>query len=147
MIVGPDDRGYTETIKKVFAEKCPAGSYEFRGPVYGEEKFKLLASAAAFVLPTRNENWGICVAEAMASGLPVICTRGAPWPCLRDEQAGWWTDVSAEGLEGALRELMSLDGAARREMGARGRKWVEENLRWDVIGVRMLEACRHMGRG
>lgn len=142
LIAGPDDRGYAEKIKKVFAEKCPVGSYEFHGPVYGDEKFRLLASADAFVLPTRNENWGICVAEAMASGLPVICTKGAPWPCLRDKRAGWWTDVSVEGLVGALRELMSLDDDARAAMGARGHQWTEENLSWDVIGARMLDAFR-----
>ena len=140
LIVGPDDRGYTEEIKKVFAEKCLEGNYEFRGPVYGEEKMKLLASADAFVLPTRNENWGIAVAEAMASGLPVICTKGAPWRCLETEKAGWWTDVSAEGLERALREMMSLLDETRIAMGARGRAWARANLDWAVIGSQMRRA-------
>lgn len=137
LIVGPDDRGYTEKIKKVFAEKCPTESYEFRGPVYGEEKLRLLASADAFVLPTLNENWGIAVAEAMASALPVVCTKGAPWGCLESERAGWWTEVSAGGLERALRELTALSDEERLAMGARGRNWVEQNLAWPVIARRM----------
>lgn len=137
LIVGPDDRGYTEEIKKVFAAKCPAGSFEFRGPVYGGEKIGLLSGADAFILPTRNENWGIAVAEAMASGLPVICTKGAPWHCLEVEEAGWWTDVSVEGLEKALLDLMALDAAELRVMGARGRAWVQKNLDWPVIAERM----------
>ena len=146
MIVGPDDRGYTEEIKKVFAAKCPAGSYEFRGPVYGDEKFKLLASADAFVLPTRNENWGIAVAEAMASGLPVICTKGAPWSCLETEKTGWWTDVSVEGLERALRELMSLDDGELRSRGQLARRWVETNLDWSVIARRMQTSYERIVR-
>ena len=144
MIVGPDDRGYTDEIKKLFAAKCPADSYEFRGPVYGDEKFKLLADADAFILPTRNENWGIAVAEAMASGLPVICTKGAPWSCLETEKAGWWTDVSAVGLEKAIREMVTLENETLQAMGARGQKWVESNLCWNVIGAKMLESCQRM---
>ena len=140
VVAGPDDRGYTDEIKKVFAAKCSSGSYEFRGPVYGEEKFNLLSQADAFVLPTRNENWGIAVAEAMASCLPVICTKGAPWQCLETAHAGWWTDVSVEGLETALKSLCSMSAAERLKMGANARRWVEENLDWTVIGRNMSES-------
>ena len=140
VVAGPDDRGYTDEIKKVFAAKCAPGSYEFRGPVYGEEKFNLLSQADAFILPTRNENWGIAVAEAMASGLPVICTKGAPWQCLETAQARWWTDISVEGLETALRSLCSMSAADRLKMGANARRWVEENLDWSVIGRNMRES-------
>lgn len=140
LIVGPDDRGYRAKIEKMFAEKCPTGSFEFRNPVYGAGKEALLSSADAFVLPTRNENWGIAVAEAMASGLPVICTKGAPWSCLNTEQAGWWTEVSVDGLERALRELMACSDDRLLTMGANARKWVVENLAWSDIGVRMRRA-------
>lgn len=141
LIVGPDDRGYREKIEKVFAEKCPAGSYEFRGPVYGEDKLRLLLDADAFVLPTRNENWGIAVAEAMACGLPVVCTKGAPWKCLETERAGRWVDVSAEGIRQGLEDVLALDDGERRAMGERGRKWVGENLDWRRIAARMLDRC------
>ena len=142
LIVGPDDRGYTEEVKKVFAAKCPAGSFEFRGPVYGDEKIKLLAGADAFILPTRNENWGIAVAEAMASGLPVVCTKGAPWSCLETEKAGRWVDVSADGIKKGIEDVLSLSDNERRAMGGRGRKWVEENLDWTVIAKKMLDCIK-----
>lgn len=145
LIVGPDDRGYTEGIKKVFAAKCPAGSYEFRGPVYGEEKFKLLASVDAFVLPTRNENWSVAVAEAMASGLPVICTKGAPWECLEKEDAGRWVDISAAGIQKGIEDIFALSDEERQAMGERGRRWVKENLDWAVIAKKMVECLRCLG--
>lgn len=137
LLVGPDDHGYTDVIKKVFAEKCEAGSFEFRAPVYGEEKVRLLDRADAFVLPTRNENWGNAVAEAMASRLPVICTKGAPWECLEKTRSGRWVDVSVEGIAQGLEDVLSLDDRARMEMGERGRKWVLDNLDWAVIAAQM----------
>ena len=113
LIVGPDDRGYTGEMKRLFAQRCPAESYEFRSPVFGEEKYRLLSSSDAFVLPTRSENWSIAVAEAMASRLPVVCTKGAPWRCLNDIKAGWWVDVSEDGLRQGLLDMMKLTNEER----------------------------------
>lgn len=129
LLVGPDDRGYTEEIKRVFAEKCPAGSYEFRGPVFGSDKYKLLASVDAMVLPTRSENWSIAVAEGMAAGLPVVCTKGAPWPCLGEN----WVDVSVEGIKSGLSRILNASDAVRRKIGLENRQWVKEHLGWNVI--------------
>lgn len=147
LVVGPDDRGYTEEIKKVFEEKCESGSYEFRGPVFGEDKYKLLESVDAFILPTRSENWSIAVAEAMASGLPVICTKGAPWECLRSAKAGWWCDISVEGIVESLQEMVLKSDEERRKMGENGRKWVKENLDWNRIAKKMISFYTRLAHG
>ena len=144
LIVGPDDRGYTEVAKGFFAEKCPPGSYEFRGPVFGDEKYDLLGSVDAMVLPTRSENWSIAVAEGMASGLPVVCTKGAPWECLNVANAGWWVDVSAQGIRQGLENLVASDCQTCIQMGLNGRHWVEDNLGWPHIVKKMVEFYRSL---
>ena len=144
LIVGPDDRGYTNVIKRFYAEKCPSGTYELREPVYGDDKYRLLSSVDAAVLPTRSENWSIAVAEAMASELPVVCTKGAPWECLNGAHAGWWVDVSIEGVEQGIRELINLDDKQRLQMGRNGRLWVEENLAWPRIAKDMIDFYKNI---
>jgi len=79
VIAGPDEqdtlKNLREQVKRLELEK----SVTFCGPLYGEEKRRVLQSADLFALPTRSENFGIAVAEALASGVPVITTKGAPW--------------------------------------------------------------------
>lgn len=137
LIVGPDDRGYTDEMKRLFAKTCPKESYEFRDPVFGVEKFNLLSSVDAFILPTRSENWSIAVAEAMVSGLPVVCTKGAPWGCLNDVNAGWWVDIGEDGLRQGLSEMMKLTPEERVAYGQRGRRWCEQHLSWGKIAEDM----------
>jgi glycosyltransferase involved in cell wall biosynthesis len=45
---------------------------KFERALTREEMRDLLASADAFVLPTRGEGWGLPIAEAMSMGLPTI---------------------------------------------------------------------------
>jgi len=65
--------------KRLTAYSSPFTDLLFIGPVYGEEKARVMADADLFVLPTRSENFGLAVAEALARGVPVITTKGAPW--------------------------------------------------------------------
>ena len=139
VIVGPDDRGYTDVVKKLYASHIADGSVVFHGPIYGRDKFDLLKSVDAFVLPTRSENWSIAVAEAMAAGLPVVCTKGAPWHCISEVGAGAWVDVSVEGIARGLSEVIHASDDLRIEMGSRGRSWVEDNLQWSKIAREMVE--------
>jgi len=156
VITGPDDRGYTKQLQEHIAKlgltysdaekkekekgrfptlgpELPTSTIFFTGPVYGDAKYQALQSADAFVLPTRSENWSIAVAEAMATGLPVVCTKGAPWSCLEECQGGYWVDISSVAIEQGLRRVLSLYDSERHAMGRRGRAWVEKNLNWPLI--------------
>jgi len=85
VIAGPDEQGTLKALKEQVARLGLEASVKFVGSVYGEEKWRMLRSADVFVLPSRSENFGIVVAEALACGVPVICTKGAPWSELLGE--------------------------------------------------------------
>ncbi len=73
------------------------------GPLQGEAKARALKSAAALILPTRSESFGLVVAEALWCRTPVLCTRGAPWECLGE----YWIDTTVEALTAALKAFTS----------------------------------------
>lgn len=138
LIVGPDDRGYATEVRRLYDAQITLGSVVLHGPVYGQDKYDLLKSVEAFVLPTRSENWSIAVAEALAARLPVVCTKGAPWQCITEVGAGFWVDISSDGVRIGLEKLMALDDGQRHDMGVNGRRWVEENLNWGRIAGKLI---------
>ena len=81
------------------------------------------ARHGAFVLPSRFEPWGVVIAEAAASGLPVVCTTacGAGDDVVRDYYSG--VTVAPGDVDGLARALRWIhDHPERlREMGQRGR--------------------------
>lgn len=113
-------------------------TFKFIGSVADKDKWKLYRRADLFVLPTHSENFGIVVAEALASGLPVITTKGAPWAELEKHQCGWWVDIGVEPLAKALNQAINLSPEERQTMGQCGRQLIEQNYSWDKIGKEML---------
>lgn len=53
------------------------GSVHFAGFVQRDDLATYYALAECFVFPTHSDTWGLAVNEAMACGLPVICSRVA----------------------------------------------------------------------
>ncbi|MDW8002913.1 MAG: glycosyltransferase [Deltaproteobacteria bacterium] len=145
-ICGPDNNGYSERMKRL-ASELGLLRVEFCGPVYGEEKFKVYARAGIFVLPTYSENFGIAVAEALASGTPAIVTKGAPWSGLTERNCGWWIDIGVEPLIECLKVALAKDLEELRLMGQNGRQWMIEEFSWEKIGKMMEETYKWILKG
>jgi UDP-glucose:(heptosyl)LPS alpha-1,3-glucosyltransferase len=87
-----------------------------------EEPERLLAEADVFLLPTRNDVWGIAIVEALAAGLPVVTTEAAgAAPLVGSSGAGVVLRAAdPAAIREALQPLLS-DEARRRELGELGR--------------------------
>lgn len=82
----------------------------------------LMKAAGAFVLPSREEPWGVVVAEAAAAGLPLICSEacGSAVHLLRDRYNGYIVQSgSAEHLAHCLAAMSRASDEERLRMGAR----------------------------
>jgi glycosyltransferase involved in cell wall biosynthesis len=136
VIAGPDEQG-TRARLEAQARTLGLANLTFPGPLYGEEKRRALAEADLFALPSRTENFGIAVAEALAAGLPVITTKGTPWSEI-EGRSGWWVDVNAAAIAKALAAAMRLSDAECHTMGQRGRELVAAKYQWDAVGRAMM---------
>ena len=140
IVAGDGSPSYVNNIQRLYESNLPRNSFIFLGDVRGSLKWSLYSCCDVFVLPTYSENFGNVIAEAMSVGKPVITTKGAPWSCLPEINAGWCTDVGVDGLSSALDAAIVLDDEVRRKMGERGRQYVKERLSWQQVADEML-AC------
>ena len=137
-IAGPDELGHRVELAARIARLRLGVRVRLDGPVAEDDKAAAFAVADLFVLPSLSENFGIVVAEALAHGVPVVATHGAPWAMLPEAGAGWHVAPTAPALAGALRAAMALPPAARRAMGERGHALVARRFAWDHIAAQTL---------
>lgn len=81
----------------------------FKGHLDGDDKQKELASAKALVLPSKSENFGNVVLEALAQGTPVIASTGTPWEVLNEANSGFWVEPTAESFHEAMQKILKLN--------------------------------------
>jgi glycosyltransferase involved in cell wall biosynthesis len=116
VIAGDGPRDYVAGLKEKAAN---SHRIMFTGWVEGEQKEALLQNASLLALPSRHENFGLCVLEAMARGVPVLVS---PHVNLAREieaaDAGWI--VAREQLTSGLAAALSDEsGRIRRGRAAR----------------------------
>jgi glycosyltransferase involved in cell wall biosynthesis len=144
VIAGGDEAGHRAEVEGAIRAHKLEASFHFTGPVDGGERWSLFRQADLFVLPSFSENFGIAVAEALACGVPVVTTQGAPWEDLITHQCGWWPAVGSGPLGEALRAALSQTDEQRREMGRRGRQLVEAKYSWPGVAAQTISAYRWM---
>ncbi len=105
----------------------------FTGYYRGEELAAAYASADIFVFTSLHESFGLVLAEAIASGLPVVATRvGGAEDVVQHGETGYIFDVDqTDRLEDYI-YMLATDDASRRQMGQQARQFAE-TLRWQEI--------------
>ncbi|WP_285565303.1 glycosyltransferase family 4 protein [Streptomyces sp. RTGN2] len=138
---------YADELEKLAAETGVLDSVRFTGPVPWEELPAHYGAGDVFAMPCRTrrggldvEGLGIVYLEASATGLPVVAgdSGGAPDAVL-DGETGWV--VRGGSAEESAERIVALlgDPELRQRMGERGRAWVEEKWRWDLLAERLRE--------
>ncbi|MER5542010.1 glycosyltransferase family 4 protein [Streptomyces sp. NPDC002589] len=136
---------YEQDLRRLARETGVEASVRFTGAVPWSELPAHYGAGDVFAMPCRTrrggldvEGLGIVYLEASATGLPVVAgdSGGAPDAVL-DGETGWVVR-GGDPAETAGRIVPLLaDPELRRRMGERGRQWVEERWRWDLLAEKL----------
>lgn len=138
VICGPDTDGIKAGLEEKVAKLDIGNKVEFREPVAGLAKWRLYREADCFVYSVLSDSFGMPVAEALACGVPAICTRGTPWSVLPESQCGWWCETTADGLAIAIRDMLYHYDEELAAMGERGKKLAASLFSWQAVAAKLI---------
>lgn len=138
LVAGEGDADYVAILKQQIADKGLQDIIQLIGGVYGDKKWELFQKSDFFVLPTHSENFGLAIAESLASGTPVITTVGTPWNDLNSSNSGAWIEIGTQPLVDTLRRFLSLSDEELEAMGKNGRKLIENKYSAKVMAEEMM---------
>jgi glycosyltransferase involved in cell wall biosynthesis len=117
-------------MQKLHADGTASRAH-FAGVVSGDEKYDILVSSEIYVFPTFwvYEGHAVSTVEALAAGLPIVCTdHGALDESVRERWNGFF--VPAHSPESIAERLLQLvhDATLRSEMARRSRQLYEDRF-------------------
>jgi glycosyltransferase involved in cell wall biosynthesis len=145
-IAGDGEASFVTSLKNLADQLGVGAAVEWTGFAEGETKRSAFSRAGVFVLPSRSENFGIAVAEAMSHGVPVVVSRNvAITGDINAASAGCVVEPEVATLAEAINGLLRDEEGCRR-MGERGRELVRKQYSPEAVAGQLIglyrEVCR-----
>ena len=102
----------------------------------------LMAASTALVLPSLEEGFGLPVAEAMAAGLPVVCSRGSALEEVAGGAATLVDPLDTGSIAAGIEKLLDDPGVRerQRQLGLEQSRQFD----WNVAAAQTLEFYRRL---
>ena len=141
-IYGPLEAGsYWKECKRLIATLPQNISVTYNGCVEPDAVVETIGKHDLFFLPTRGENFGHVIHEALAAGVPVLISDQTPWVDLEEKGVGWALPLSStSGFAKVIENVANWNIDAAYEASKRARAFAAQ------IGLdkRALEANRSL---
>ena len=143
VIAGDGPEAYVRKLKAMAGSSAQRDRIVFTGWLDGEEKDAVLGGASLLVLPSHQENFGLCVMEALSHSVPVLVS---PHVNLAEEivlaNAGWIATVDKDALLSRLAEALG-DEEERVRRGLAG-KQLSQKYSWDTAAKSLIDLYKQV---
>ncbi|HKZ36777.1 MAG TPA: glycosyltransferase [Chryseolinea sp.] len=143
VVAGPGlDTAYGQRVQHLVSKAGELkNSIIFPGMLAGNAKWGAFYGCEAFILPSHQENFGISVAEALATSKPALISNQVNI-CKEIERAGggFVADDTLEGTKSLLSQWGNLSDDQRVEMGKRAHNAFKKHFAIEPVAKRLSEA-------
>jgi glycosyltransferase involved in cell wall biosynthesis len=148
VMAGPDPDCLRGSLMRGPEAQGLAGRIHWPGMLTGDAKWGAFRAAAAFVLPSHQENFGIAVAEALACGTPVLISDKVNiWREIADSRAGLVCTDDLPGATQLIERFLRMSAEDREMMRHSARKCFLDNFCGDRFAQDMLRLVSSLHDG
>ena len=140
-VCGEGDPSYRRSLESLASKLSLDGRVVFRGAVDEPARARQFRESDLCVVPSFKENFSMVVAESLSHAVPVIVGDGTPWKQVDKIGCGRCVANTPDELAHAIEALST---APLREMGLRGRAWMQEDFSWSTVAGQMLATYREL---
>lgn len=140
-IYGPlEDEEYWEKCQ-IQIQALPKNiSVAYKGVVSPENITTIMQQYHALLLPTKTENFGHIIVEAMQAGLPPIISDQTPWLNLEENRAGWSLDLgNEEAFLEAVETLYAMDREAYTNLSQSTIDFIAKKLNVEELKTKYIQ--------
>ncbi|NMB57494.1 glycosyltransferase family 4 protein [Candidatus Beckwithbacteria bacterium] len=128
---------FWEKLQKMIQEMNLNSQVLLPGRIPDEDLVVLYQNAAAFVMPSLMEGFGLPALEAMAVGCPIISSNAGSLPEIYGNIATYFTAGNSDDLAKKMQEVLELNKEERRKIIDKGIKYTKQ-FNWDKAGKEVL---------
>ncbi|SDW79517.1 glycosyltransferase [Nitrosomonas oligotropha] len=138
VICGPDYHGTADKMKMLAREYQIDNKLVWTG-IITKEKWWAYRNAALYILPSKSENFGITVLEAMANRCPVLTTTATAWQEAGELNCAIVVPPTVAGIKKGLLDFFRIREDERLSMTTRAYEYVISRFDHAIVTQRILK--------
>lgn len=140
VFVGPVHPAWRKKLELLARQLSVFDRITWTGMLQGEMKWAALHASEIFILPSHQENFGIAVVEALASGTPVLLSNKVNiWREIVADGAGFVDDDTDQGTTHLLERWLALAPEERSAMCERALASFHRRFRSEVAASHLID--------
>lgn len=145
VIIGGGDPDYLSQIKQ-WEARLSAGlpRVEWKGEIWGEEKWDYLRGADLFCLPSHSENFGYAILEALLAGAPVLCSTQTPWKHWISPQLLFSVKPNPDSVQQEIERFATSRPNRKIEDRIESSDSIRNRFDWNTLGPSYLDFYRQL---
>lgn len=129
-----------EAVKQEFLQKLDGtGNATWLGPIYGDERYRVIADSRLLIFPTRMEKFPMTLIESSILGcVPLVNPVGSVGEIIKDGYNGYY--ISPDDVDGIINRIVELrDGEKLRRVSENGIAYAHSNFTNRIVREKLLE--------